>query len=342
MPEQAEATHQHLALPVRQVAEPGRDALANEFSLQRLGGIATRVVGDGVYQRGIAVGTERHIHRSDALVQTHQARHLLRRFVDAPRDLSAARLVIQVLGQFPLRAQAAVEVFNHVNRQADRARLIHNRALNGLANPPGGVGGEAKTALGVELLHGAHQPQVTLFDQIGKTHAAGFIAARYVHHQAQIAFDHTLARRLIAALSQARVVFFFIRREQRDKADFVEVALDGIETGRLVAGRAAYDGCIRQRWPTRPSRLGRASSAGLDAAVLTRVNLGTNHGLSPVFYRIRQGRAATTCTEANARPISLTGGYPQHKSAHCAIGCAGAVRSAGRGGGRGGESQNAA
>ena len=76
--------------------------------------------------------------------------------------------------------------------------------------------------------------------------------------------------------------------------------------------------------------MGRASSAGLYAAVyaavLTRVNLGTSHGLSPVFLSYPPGPRGNYRTETDTRPISLTGGYPQHKSERALRYCAGACR----------------
>ena len=96
-------------------------------------------------------------------------------------------------------------------------------------------------------------PQVALLDQVQKAHATVQVAARYLHHQTQIAFDHTLARRLVALLGQVGIVLFFIRREQRNKADFVEVKLSGVEAHVVAAGLAArgrarrHGGAIRSR-----------------------------------------------------------------------------------------------
>ena len=50
------------------------------------------------------------------------------------------------------RAQHLLQLAHHVHRQADHAALVHHRALDRLAYPPGGIGGEAKTALGLELV----------------------------------------------------------------------------------------------------------------------------------------------------------------------------------------------
>ncbi len=44
--------------------------------------------------------------------------------------------------------------------------LIHNRTIDRLANPPGGIGGKTKTAFRIELFHSANQPQVPFLYQI--------------------------------------------------------------------------------------------------------------------------------------------------------------------------------
>ncbi|MCY1380199.1 hypothetical protein D9M69_679970 [compost metagenome] len=74
--------------------------------------------------------------------------------------------MIELLGQFASGAQVDVEFLDHMNRQTDGSSLIHDRPLDGLANPPGGVGREAETTLGVELLDCTDQSEVALFDQI--------------------------------------------------------------------------------------------------------------------------------------------------------------------------------
>lgn len=48
--------------------------------------------------------------------------------------------------------------------------------------------------------------------------------------------------------------------------------------------------------------------------------------MSPVFLSYPPRPRSNYRTESDARPISLTGGYPQHKSAHCAGACRENVR----------------
>jgi hypothetical protein len=59
-----------------------------------------------------------------------------------------------------------------VNGQADRARLIHNGALDGLADPPSRISRETKAPIGIKLLYGANQTEIPLFDQIQQCQTA--------------------------------------------------------------------------------------------------------------------------------------------------------------------------
>ena len=85
-----------------------------------------------------------------------------------------------------------VDGLHHVDGDADGAGLVGDGAGDGLANPPGGVGGEL-VALGVvELLHGLDQAQVALLDQVQEQHTAAHIALGDGHHQAEVGLSQLL------------------------------------------------------------------------------------------------------------------------------------------------------
>ena len=102
------------------------------------------------------------------------------------------------------------------------------RALDALANPPGGVGRKTEAALGIELLQRVDQAEIALFDQVEQRHAAIQVVLGDVHHQAQVVLDHLLARREIPGAHQARRRQFVCRRQQRLGADLVQVELGDI------------------------------------------------------------------------------------------------------------------
>ena len=77
-----------------------------------------------------------------------------------------------------------------MDRDADRAGLIGDGAADGLANPPGGVGGKFVPLFVLELVHRLHQTDVALLDQIQKGQAAVGVAFGDGDHQTQVGLGH--------------------------------------------------------------------------------------------------------------------------------------------------------
>ena len=62
-----------------------------------------------------------------------------------------------------------------VNREANGATGVGDTASNGLANPPGGVGGELETLAPVELLNRVHEAQVALLNKVEQRQTRGLV-----------------------------------------------------------------------------------------------------------------------------------------------------------------------
>ena len=75
------------------------------------------------------------------------------------------------------------------------------RAGDGLADPPGGVGGEFVAAAILELIHGLHQADIAFLDQVEELQAAIGVFLGDGDHQAQIGLDHLLLRLARLALA---------------------------------------------------------------------------------------------------------------------------------------------
>ena len=76
---------------------------------------------------------------------------------------------------------------DHVDRHANGAALIGDGAGDGLADPPGGIGGELVAAGVLELVHRPHQARIALLDQIQEAQAAIAISLGDGDDQPQIA-----------------------------------------------------------------------------------------------------------------------------------------------------------
>ena len=92
-----------------------------------------------------------------------------------------------------------MEHFVHdVNRQTDGLGLIGERALDGLLDPPGTVGGELGALGGVETFDGLHQADVALVDQVEQRQAVILVIAGDFDDQAQVGLDHLFAGFFVA------------------------------------------------------------------------------------------------------------------------------------------------
>ena len=115
-----------------------------------------------------------------------------------------------------------------MHRDADRSRLVRQRARDRLPDPPGRVGRELEPAPPVELLDRADQAEVALLDQVEQRQAAPRIALRDRHHQPQVRLDQRVLGRhvvLLDALGEAHLV---LARDQRHPPDRAQVHPHGV------------------------------------------------------------------------------------------------------------------
>ncbi len=73
-----------------------------------------------------------------------------------------------------------------MRRHPDCSTLLLDPSLNGLSDPPGGIGGKPHPPVGVESSHGLHETQVTLLDQILQWQPSAEILFGYANHEPQI------------------------------------------------------------------------------------------------------------------------------------------------------------
>jgi len=83
-----------------------------------------------------------------------------------------------------------------VHGDANRAPLIGDGPVDGLPDPPGGIGAELEAFFVIELVHRAQQAQVTFLDEIEKGHRAPRKAFGHADHQPQIGLCHVPASQI--------------------------------------------------------------------------------------------------------------------------------------------------
>ena len=134
--------------------------------------------------------------------------------------------------ELALGAADLVELLDDVDRDADRARLVGERAGDRLADPPGRVGRELEALAVVELLGRAHEAQRALLDQVQERQALVAVVLGDRDDQAQVGLDHLLLGVEVAALDPLGQVDLLLRGQQPHLADVLEEQLQGV--GRHV------------------------------------------------------------------------------------------------------------
>ena len=160
-----------------QVADLARQRLPLEVAGRR-DLLAVRIL-EHLAEHAALVVADRLVDRDRLLEQP--APHLLdlvERHVGRRRELLAGRLAAELAGELAARLREAVLRVDHVDRQADLAALVGERAADRVADPPARVGREPEAAAVVVALDRLHQAEVALLDQIGERHAAVVEAAR--------------------------------------------------------------------------------------------------------------------------------------------------------------------
>ena len=146
-----------------------------------------------VPERGAAVGAGGLVEAGDDARRALDG--LERATVDAAGfgDLFGGRVALEVGGELPRDAVGALGLLGHLHGDPDGVAVLLDGALQGLADPPRGVGREAEAALPVELVDGAHQAEGPLLDEVAEVDAPVLVPPRPVDDQAEVGRDHLAA-----------------------------------------------------------------------------------------------------------------------------------------------------
>jgi hypothetical protein len=96
----------------------------------------------------------------------------------------------EILDELLLHPHQLVDRLDHVHRDTDGAGLIGDRAGDGLADPPGGVGGELVAAAVLELLDRLHEAHVAFLDEVEEGEAAVGVLLGDRDHEAEVGLHH--------------------------------------------------------------------------------------------------------------------------------------------------------
>src|SRR5215208_439680 len=223
---------EHAPLAVREVLQRLAQRLLGEDLGGALVGRLGTLVGDELAELGLLLVADRLLQRDRRLRRALDRVDLLGIDAGDIGDLLRGGLAAELRDELALRAADLVELLDHVDRDADRARLVGERAGDRLADPPRRVGGELEALAVVELLRGADEAERALLDQVQEGKALVAVVLGDRDDQAQVGLDHLLLRVEVAPLDAAREVHLLLRCEQADLPDVLQEQLKGV--GRHV------------------------------------------------------------------------------------------------------------
>src|SRR5215207_6168841 len=219
---------EHAALAVGEVLEGLLQRLLGEQLGGALEGGLGTLIGDELAELRLLLVADRLLEGDRRLGGALDRVDLLRLDPGDLGDLLRGRLAAELGDQLALRAADLVELLDDVDRDADRARLVGQRASDRLADPPGRVGRELEALAVVELLRGTHQAERALLDQVEERKPLVAVVLGDRDDQAQVGLDHLLLRVEVTALDPAREVDLLLGGEQPDLADVLQEQLKGV------------------------------------------------------------------------------------------------------------------
>ena len=144
------------------------------------------------------------------------------------RNFFRCRFSPQFLQELSAHTDQFVDRFYHMHGNPNGSCLICNSPGNGLADPPGSIGGKFISLTVIKFFHRLNQAHIPFLNQIQKQHPPTHIPFCNAHHKTQIGFRKTLFRFRIAqfhTLCQVNLLFCI---QQRHLADFLEIHSDRV------------------------------------------------------------------------------------------------------------------
>src|SRR5689334_8373425 len=187
---EAVAQLEHAALAVGEVLQRLAQRLLGEdlrgALVRRLGPL----VGDELAELGLLLVADRLLERDRRLGGALDRLDLVGLDARVVGDLLGGGLAAQLSDELALGAADLVELLDDVDRDADRARLVGERACDRLADPPGRVGRELEALAVGELLRRAHEAERPLLDQVEERQALVAVVLGDRDDEPQVGLDH--------------------------------------------------------------------------------------------------------------------------------------------------------
>ena len=168
----------------------------------------------------------RRLERDWLLRNLQNLANLRNRNVHLLGNLFARRFAPEFLHQRARRSDKLIDRFDHVHGNANGARLVGDRAGDGLTNPPCRVSRKLIAAPPLKLIDGLHQTDVAFLNQIEKLQTAVGIFLRDGNDETQVGL-HQFALCLASVLLAGNDV---LKRPLHVDGRNVEFLLDRAQT----------------------------------------------------------------------------------------------------------------
>src|SRR5262249_46459824 len=138
-------------------------------------------------------------------------------------ELIISRLAAELFAHLQRNTPHLGDFVHQVNRQTNRLRLVRQRALDRLFDPPRGISAELSSLGGVQTLDGLHQTNVAVRNQVQQRQTKVGIIVGNLDHESQIGANHERARLSIASFDLGRELNLLLRGQERDLPNLAQV-----------------------------------------------------------------------------------------------------------------------
>ena len=188
----AEPHAQHAFLARRQRREHPRRRLAQIRLYRRLDRQHRVLVLDEIAEMRILLVADRRLQRDRLLGDLEHLAHFFQRHGELFRQLLRRRLAADFMQHLARGAHDLVDRLDHMHGNADRARLIGDRAGDRLPDPPRRIGREFIAAAIFELIDRLHQADIAFLNEVEELQSAIGVFLGDGDDETQIGLDHFL------------------------------------------------------------------------------------------------------------------------------------------------------
>src|SRR5437764_951708 len=149
---------------------------------------------DEIAEMRIFLVADRRFEADRLLRDLQYLAHLFQRHRQFLGELLRSRLAADLVQHLARGAHQLVDRLDHVHRDADRARLVGNRAGDRLTDPPCRIGREFIAAAIFEFIDRFHQADIAFLDQIEELQAAVGVFLGDRDDEPEVGLDHLLFR----------------------------------------------------------------------------------------------------------------------------------------------------